>query len=187
MKKRIILFILSNLLIFPGLLLAESIKIEGCLNYYSISDSIYKDIYGSGNIMFGGSVSYEVINKLELRAEINYYQDKGEMTLTKEEITFTIIPIVFGMRYQLIKNKNFNPYFGGGLSYYTYKEDLPPRFEDVSDSTLGYHIEGGGYFNLVKGVYINLNIRYIIADAKSEEETIKLGGFRAGMGIGYNF
>jgi len=186
MNKKVLIFILSSFLIFPSILLAESIRVEGCLNYYSVSDSIYKDIYGSGNIMFGGSIGYEVINKLELRGEFNYYQDKGEMTLTKEEITFTIIPLVFGLRYQLVKNK-VNPYLGAGLSYYTYKEKLPSRFGNVSDSTLGYHFEGGAYFNLTKNIFIDLNFRYTIANAESEDETIKLGGFRAGFGIGYSF
>lgn len=160
---------------------------SGCyLNYYSVADSIYKDVYGSGNLMFGGYLSYEVIRKLELRVEANYFQDKGKMTLSQEEITFTLIPLVFGVRFRVIK-RNLCPYLGVGVGVYSYREMLPDRFEDVSDSTIGYHVEGGSYLNLTRRFYLDMNVRYILANAKPFEETIKLGGFRAGIGIGYWF
>lgn len=182
-----VILVLFFIVILSNYGLAEDFKAGGSLNYYSVTDSIYKDTYGKGNLMFGCSLSYEVIRKLELRAEANYFRDKGGMTKTKEEITFTIIPIVLGVRYKVLELNRLSPYLGAGVDFYFYKEDVPPRFEDVLDSTTGFHIEVGSYVNVIHGFYLDLNVRYIRANAKSDDETIKLGGFRAGIGMGYCF
>jgi outer membrane protein W len=57
------------------------------------------------------------MRRLELRAEANYFRDKGEMTKTKEEITFTIIPIVLGVRYKVLEFNRLSPYLGAGVDF----------------------------------------------------------------------
>jgi opacity protein-like surface antigen len=166
---------------------AEGFRIQGSLYYYSVGDSIYKDTYGKGTFMLGGSLSYKVVQKFELRAEANYFQDKGEMTFTKEDITFSVLPIVLGLRIQFMKIKKLSPYFGAGIDIYFYKENLPDRYEDVSDSTTGFHVEVGTYITVTKRFYFDVNVRFIKADAKPFDEKIKLGGIRAGIGIGLSF
>jgi len=166
---------------------AKGFKVGGSLNYYAVSDTIYKDTYGEGNLMFGGSLSYELIRRIELRVEANYFRDKGEMTTTKEEITLTLMPIVIGVRLRLINLSVFSPYLGAGVDYYAFKESLPERFEDVSESATGFHAEVGSYLNIIPGFYLDLNVRYASVNAKPFDETIKLGGLRAGVGIGFGF
>jgi hypothetical protein len=53
-------------------------------------------------------------------------------------------------------------------------------------STTGFHIEGGSYIAVGRRFHIDLNLRYVKADAKPFDETIKLGGWRAGVGVGYS-
>ena len=185
-KTAFILFVIF-LFVFTSYSFADKFKIAGTLNYYSVSDSIYKDTYGSGNLMFGAYLNYELFQFLEIMAEANYCQDKGEMTLTKEEVKFTLTPLVLAIRGKLPNMKTATPYLGVGLEYYLYKEDLPDRFEDVSESTIGFHAEAGVYLNVSKSFFLDLNFRYIKADAKPFDETIKLGGLRAGLGIGFLF
>lgn len=188
MKKIIVLF--TGLFIFMSLshpAFSQRFKAGGALNYYTVTDSIYKDIYGSGNLMFGGSLSYEVLKKLEIRAEANYFKQKGEMTISQEDITLTIMPIVLGARIRFIELNKLSFYLGAGIDFYSYKEELPDRFEDVSESTTGYHLEAGTYLNIFQRVYLDVNFRYIKADTKLFDETIKLGGIRTGIGIGLQF
>jgi len=188
MKKIMTLtFTLLLMIGFSHYALAKGIKVGCSLNYYSPQDSLYKDIYGKGNLMFNASLSYEVIRRFELRVEANYFRDKGEMTLTKEKITFNVIPIVIGARLRLIDLSVLSPYLGAGVDYYAYKESLPDRFEDVSESEIGFHAEVGSYLNIIQGFYLDVNVRYIKVDTRPFDETIKLGGFRAGVGIGFSF
>ena len=186
-KKVLFCLFVTVLFVFNSYSFADKFKLAGTLSYYSVSDPIYKDTYGSGNLMFGAYLNYELFRFLEVMAEANLCQDKGEMTLTKEEIKFTITPLVFAVRGKLPNMKIAAPFLGVGLEYFLYKEDLPDRFEDVSESTVGFHVEGGIYVKVLKSLFLDLNLRYIKADAKPFDETIKLGGLRAGLGIGFQF
>jgi opacity protein-like surface antigen len=188
MRKKVgLILIFIFFFVFTSHSFADKFKLAGILSYYSVSDSIYKDTYGSGNLMFGVYLNYELFQFLEIMAEANYYQDKGEMTLTKEEVKFTLTPLVLAIRGKLPNMKTATPYLGVGLEYYLYKEDLPDRFEDVSEATVGFHVEAGVYVNVLKSLFLDLNFRYVKADAKPFDETIKLGGLRAGLGIGFRF
>ena len=188
MKKIEIMF--TVLMILVSLIqysFAENFKLGGSFNYYAVTDSIFNEVYEEGGLMFGGSLSYEPIKRLEIRGEANYYQAKGEMTFTKEEVTFTIIPIVIGLRVWIVEIKKFKPYLGTGINFYSYKEELPERFEDISESTTGIHFETGTYLNFAKMFYLDFNMRYSFIAAESSYEDIKLGGPRAGIGIGIHF
>jgi opacity protein-like surface antigen len=184
MRKYSGLLLVLLLLVSSSHAFSGSLKIGVCLNYYSIQDPIYKKIYGSGQLMFGGSLSYEFIRKLEFRAEANYFLDKGRMTVTKEELEFRLVPIVLGVRFRVL-DRRLSPYLGLGMGSYSYKEYYPERFGNISDSTAGYHLEAGCYYNLGSRFSLDLNIRFIKADVKSLAETAKLGGLRIGIGIGY--
>lgn len=166
---------------------ALGFKFGGSVNYYSVEDSIFKETYGEGNLMYGVSLSLETMRKFELRAEANHFRKQGEMTLTKEEITFTLRPVILGLRLRFVDLGLVSLYLGGGAGYYSYTENLPDRFEDVSESTIGYHGEAGCYVNVVPKFYLDFNVRYSIANAKPFDETVKLGGIRAGIGFGFSF
>jgi opacity protein-like surface antigen len=89
------------------------------------------------------------------------------------------------MRVKLIEIKKLSPYLGAGVDFYFFKERA--RMGDTSDSTTGFHIEGGSYIALGQRFHIDLYLRYIKADAKPFDETIQLGGLRAGVGVSYSF
>ncbi|NIM89952.1 MAG: outer membrane beta-barrel protein [Candidatus Aminicenantes bacterium] len=180
----IVLMALASLSIYSfGL----GFRIGGSVNYYSVEDPIFKDTYGEGNLMYGISFSFEAIKKFELRAEANYFREQGKMTLTEEEITFTLRPVILGLRIKLVDVKMVSVYLGGGAGYYSYIENLPDRFEDIEESTIGYHAEAGVYVNVVPKFFLDFSVRYTIANAEPFDETIKLGGIRAGIGFGLSF
>jgi opacity protein-like surface antigen len=176
---------LAYLLIFTLYSSAGALRVGGSIGYYSVADSIYKDTYGSGDFIYGGSLSYDLLRSFEIRGEVGYFKDKGEMTLTQEEIKFSMIPVVIGMRVKLVKIKKLSPYLGAGVDFCSYKERS--RLGDTSESTVGFHIEGGSYIALGQRFHIDLNLRYVKADAQPFDETIKLGGWRAGVGVEYSF
>jgi opacity protein-like surface antigen len=171
----------------PSLAWAHKLKAGASLNYYMLNNSIFKETYGRGDLMFGASLGYEVIRKLELRAEISFFQPKGKMTLTKESIKLSILPVIAGVRFRFMDAGRWSPYVGGGAGSYSYKETLPERFGDVSGSTSGIHFEAGSYLRLSDLVFLDINARYILAKDKPFSETVKLGGIRFGVGAGFQF
>ena len=183
MKKSVI--IMTSLFCFSLFASAEGFRVGGSVGYYSVSDSIYRDTYGSGNLMYGVSLSRDFARILELRGELGYFKDKGVMTLTKEEIRFSLIPVVIGIRTKLIQIENLNPYLGAGIDISFFKERA--RIGNTSDSTTGYYVEGGCYVALGQRFHIDLNLRYVKADAEPYDEKLKLGGLKIGIGGGYSF
>jgi opacity protein-like surface antigen len=185
--KKSILFLLALFLVSSSSYQcwAGSFKVGASVNYYAISDSIFKELYKSGGMMFSGFLSYSY-KMFELRTEFNTFQLNGNMSLTKEEITFSMTPIVVGLRAVLF-NRTVSPYLGGGFNYCLYKEELPARFEPVSESVIGFHFEAGSYFYMTKGLHLDFNVRYTNLNAESFEGDVKIGGIRAGLGVGYRF
>lgn len=180
-----VLRILAYLLIFTLYSSAGALRVGGSIGYYSVADSIYRDTYGSGNLIYDVSLSYDLWRNFEIRGEVSYFKDRGEMTLTQEEIKFSMIPVVIGLRVKLVQIKKLSPYLGTGIDFYSFKERA--RLGDTSDSTVGFHIEGGTYIALGQKFRLDFNLRYVKADAQPFDETIKLGGWRAGVGVGYSF
>src|SRR4030066_2338975 len=86
--------------------------------YTTLFRSIYRDTYGSGNLIYDASLSYDLLRNLEIRGEVGYFRDKGETTLTREEIKFSMIPVVIGIRAKLVKIKKLSPYLGAGVDFY---------------------------------------------------------------------
>jgi opacity protein-like surface antigen len=164
---------------------AQGFRIGLSLGYQFVTDSIYKNTYGTGFLTFGGFLSYDLPKNFELRGEIDFSKDTGETTLTKEEITFSTVPVRIGIRIKLAEITRLSPYLGAGIGVVFFKEKA--RIGDTSDSTFGYHLEGGCYVALGQRFRMDLNLRYVNADAKPFEETLKLGGFKLGIGGSYSF
>ena len=169
-----------------GSVFAGGFKVCLHASYYALTDSISKEIYGGGGGLLGGSLSYDFLKKFELRAEYNYFHKTGKMTLTQEDVTLTLTPIILGMRFRILGQK-VSPYIGAGVGTLPYKEKLPERLEHVSERATSLHFEGGGYVNLKHRLFMDLNIRYAWAPTQPFNEKIQLGGVRAGIGIGYSF
>ena len=155
--------------------------------YYMPSDPAYKDLYGQGNLMFGGSFGFELIRKLEIRLEGGYFQDSGKMNLTEEDLKLSFFAGSLGARYRFVDGKALQPYVGAGVAMYSYKEDLPARLEDVSKTTVGFQGEAGIYYVLTSKILLDLNFRYVLMNTKPLNESVKLGGIRAGLGVVFQF
>ena len=157
-------------------------------HYYHIPDSHYKEVYREGNNMFAAAICAKVIKKFEGRVEVNYFQKKGRTTFKQESVTLILTPVLAGMRFRITDTRQVSPYLGAGIAYFVYKEKVPESFgDDVSDSTIGFHGEIGVYFHMGKKFLLDINFRYIKANAKPFEEKIGLGGLRAGFELEYRF
>lgn len=184
MKKSIVGFsslILVLTLIQPGF--SGPLRLGVTAGYYVPSDSAYKDLYGQGSFIFGGSIGFELIRKIEIRLEGGYFQDSGKMNLTGEDLKLSFFAGSLGARFRFVDGKALQPYVGAGIAMYSYKEDLPPRLEDVSNTAFGFQGEAGIYYALSAKVLLDLNFRYVSLDTKPFNESVKLGGLRAGLGV----
>lgn len=166
-----------------GSVTVRGFKAGAHTGFYFLSDSLLEDIYGSGSFMFAGSISLELIRNLEFRGEYNYFHDRGAMTISKEELEFTINDIVLEARYRFFSKQKLSPYLSAGVDFISFKEVYPERLGVYADKVNGTHFGTGVYLKLNKRFNLDLNVRYIDADVEPFDEVVKLGGIRAGIGM----
>lgn len=178
--------------IFSSLSWPGPVKIGALVSYYQVADPVFKDIYGRGKLQYGISLSYDlerdlhpIAKRSEMYLEADYFADQGTMSMSKEKVSLSIVSILFGARVRIIDSGRFKPYLGLGAGACFLKENVPSRLEDVSETARELHAEAGIYMAITKRILMDLNIRYALADAGPFGETVKLGGIRAGLGIGF--
>ena len=181
MKKLFV--ILTILVLTSGLVAANAIRVEAKFSLFSPSEEAYRDIYGGG-LTFGGEVNMAVWNNLEAWVGVNFFNKKGEMTYTQEEIKLNITPITVGARYAYPVNEKIAVYGGLGLAYFIYGEEIPP-LEDVSESGLGFVIKAGGFMRVKSGLFVDAFIKYSTCKVEPADYKVNIGGIEVGIGIGY--
>jgi hypothetical protein len=163
---------------------------ESYYGRYEISDRRYKEVYQQGGDIFTLEISWllkaQDQHHLGISLGIKSFTKKGQASITQEETKLRLIPIFFGCKY-LFKAGNFIPWIEIGLDWYTYKERS--SIKTTSNSTLGYHIQGGLYFQIPKIEFMVLRVYAKHTRAKTEENNIEvnLGGFEYGVGLAFNF
>ena len=163
---------------------AVKLRVGGMAAYYIPQESIYKSIYGTGNMMFGAFLDLDLTERIEVRGEFNSFRDEGAMTVNKEALTFTNQFIVAGLRIRVVNARFFSPYLGLGIGSCSYRERYPERLGDASGRADCTHAELGNYLHILKNIRFDINVRYVISKSAGD---IKLGGLRTGIGADLSF
>ncbi len=172
------------LLVFLSASAAGSVNIGFHGGFKFATDTLYKEIYGSSNPSFGVIAGIDLFWRFQLVGEYNYIRDKGEMTISGEEITLTNQSWNIGLRAWVFTFSRSTVYIGFGAAGYSYAEDLPDRFEDFKDKKTGFYIELGDYYPLIGSrVFLDLNIKYEKVDVEPFNDKIGLGGIKTMIGL----
>jgi hypothetical protein len=179
MKKLSIL--VSLILVLAGIGQAAEFAFAINARYFSPKDSYFKDIYGGG-MAFGGEFNVIIAKNIGVWINASYFSKAGQLTFTKEDTNLSIIPIGIGACYR--KMISFAELYGGlGLIYAKYKETA--QIGNVSSSGIGYLGKIGANFNLTQRLFVDLFVHYSSCKMKPADFDIDIGGFEAGIGIGY--
>ncbi|MFC2160959.1 outer membrane beta-barrel protein [Acidobacteriota bacterium] len=167
----------------------KGVKLGFYLGFFHKPDELSKELYGTGNLIYGGYFAFDFVWRFEVRVELNRFKDKGTLSVSEEEIQFSQTQYRFGTRFRVLGGvRKINPYIGTGIGPSTYKEEVPERLKDYSGTIRGsYYVETGVYSPLKSKLHLDFNIRYIKADVDPFDEVIHLGGIRFGFGIEYRF
>ncbi len=157
---------------------------------YSISDELFKEIYGGSALIYGAELNQVVLSKdnhnFALMLAFRSFSKTGALTETQEETKFSLTPFSLGLRY-LYNLKQIALFIGGGVDFMSYKEENV--IEDVSGSTTGFHAMGGFYFKFpgLDALHIMAYAKYTSATATENDIEIALGGIEAGLGLSLGF
>ena len=181
MKKLTISILI--LLILPGMIRAENFFAGLQTGYFSPSNEVFKEIYGSG-FYFSGELGIDTWKRTALFLGLRYFSKKGELSYTKEEATLKIIPIHLGVRLRLSEQK-IVPFLGASISLNFFRENVPSQ--TVLDTKLGFLVETGIFIRISKRYFIKFDFNYNHCQIKPFHTRINIGGINAGFGLKYCF
>jgi len=142
------------------------------------------DVYDLVNLTFCLDVGFRFTKSFEVFLHTDFLTAKGNLTITDEETTITIIPIEAGGRYLLGKG-SFNPYLGAGLGFYLINEENP--IGTIDESGVGFFVEAGLKYFFGKSIFIDAKLKYVLLSIRPEDISINLGGPAVLLGFGFSF
>jgi len=167
-----------------GLANARDFTVELKGHYFIPSEEAFRDVYGGG-ITFGAEASVEVWRGLAVWLGGSYFSGKGELTVTKEETELKIMAFGGGIKYIFPAGAGIDVYGAGGVNYYSYKEENV--LGEVSKGGVGAVVKAGGLVKIINGLFLDVYLNYSYCKMKPADYKINIGGFGAGVGLGYRF
>jgi opacity protein-like surface antigen len=185
MKKRMAVFVglICGLLLVSGFGYSQGVSIFGKALYFYPLDKDFQDIYGGG-LSFGGELGIPLFGGVDLWMGASVFQQKGELTFTREETILRIYPISAGLRFRLTRGA-VQPYLGAGVGYFLYSESN--AIGDVEKQAVGFVGRGGLHFYIAKGFLIDLCIEYSTCKLTPADFTVNIGGVAGGLALGFVF
>ena len=127
---------------------------------------------------FGGGASIGVLPFLGIDVDFGYYLGMKSKVVGVDKST--LIPITFGIHYNIISGGAFVPYVGGGGGFYLMKTKVPGE-EDMSVNKAGAYFGGGIAYYFTDKICLNVNPKFhIVFTEETKTMFMTIGG-----GIGY--
>ncbi len=149
------------------------------------ADSGYKDVYGSSVFVPGFQAGYLAGKNILIWIGYDYISGSGTTLALEEEAQSTQHFISLGAGYWGEFSDKLGYRVQAGVLYVSYKEEA--MGEEVSGSAIGVVLEGGLVVKFGGGFFGTLFLGYDYASDDVEGVSIKLGGFKTGLGLGICF
>lgn len=149
------------------------------------ADGGYKDVYGDSLFYPEFKLAYKVVKDFYLWVGYGLLSTSGETVELKLEAKSSQHFISFGGGYNGTLSKQLEYLVELGAFYASYKEEAMQ--EEVSDSAVGFRVDGSLIYRIGKSLFAGLSLGYLTASDDIEGVSIKLGGFKGGLLLGLKF
>jgi len=182
MKKAIVFVV--TVMILASASIAQRGTIEASFSYFfPVFEKAFQDIYGGGS-SYGGDLTLNVWNNFGIWFGASSFSGTGELTFTQEETQLSLISLVLGGNYTFFTTP-VNFYAGLGARFVLYKESNV--LGEVNDSGFGVEAKVGLYKKFLAGLFVDLFVGISTCRMQPADFKINVGGFKSGIGIGYEF
>lgn len=184
MTKKHISSVILAVLLAAGLSAQERFSLQAVVSGVSPADSTYKDMYGGTQFSPEFRGRLHIWKGLSVWAGYGFYSASGTTPSLEWEASSRQSFFSGGLAYFGNFSGRLGWFAGAGFSRASYKEEALD--ESVDGSAWGYHIEGGLIFSLSKRVFTSASVGYVRASDEVEGISVKLGGLKFGLGIGFH-
>lgn len=160
------------------------------LGSYRFHGDRIKKIYGNSSVSkgleFNPLFSLHTSHYLTFSLEVKNLSQKGASTLSRKTTQLTLFPVTLAGKY-LIRIHDWIPYVGAGWDYYHYEE--ASEIHNTSGSTIGYHVQGGAYYQIpsLPSLFMKIFVKFTKATTQENSLEVDLGGLEAGLGLIWGF
>ena len=149
---------------------------------FAPSAEIFKTVYGSGPV-FSGEFRLHVKDGLYFSLEAGQFKKTGELTLTRDPTTMTIL-FVDAMAVYHVLSGPIMPYVGAGATASRFKEKN--IIGEVGQWNLGVAACGGVTARL-RSIALDARLKFSSVKVKPLEDAVNLGGLTLSVAVGYAF
>lgn len=155
-------------------------KVGPYAGYFQPKSVPLKEIYGKGDVLYGGRLGVHVWQGLYFWLSASQYKVISKTTFTEDKTTLTLLPVHAFVRYSFALGF-FNPYLGAGFNYLSFKEESV--IGNVKGSSSNLSLEAGFELKVNRHFSLDFGARFDQIKIKPEniDEEIDLGGLQAGI------
>ena len=181
--KKLISISLMILFLWISVYADEKFMVTAAGSFLMPSDKNYKEIYGKGKFYPEIKAGYKIYRDFYIWAGYGFFSARGTTIPTlNEEAESSQNFLSLGAGYSKKITNRLEYKLELGAFSVSYKEEAME--EKVTGSALGFRLEGGIVFDLIKTFFAEMTIGYLKASDTVEGISIKLGGFKIGIGFG---
>ena len=164
------------------------LKLSLGLAYHTVSDDVFKDVYGSS--LMGGyfEVGFSFTSNIEVFLAAALLSKKGTFTDFPDEVTLTMFPAYLGGKFKLNMPSKIKPYIGAAVAIYNIKEKTAAEETPYQKGT-GFSLLGGASMNFSSKLALFLDLKYDIVKIAIENapEDLSLSGLKLTLGLRFKF
>jgi len=182
-KKNITILTILLILAFTGFSNADNyfkIGLEG--GYSAPTDETFKEIYGSGEVVFGINAALNLSSQIEAVVAVDFYNADGETILSVEPASIKNTYLRFGGFYHFGKG-GIDPKVGAGMEICFVTENSV--FGKFSDSGIGWFISAGVDFPFGSKFIGSVEFLYSDITIEGDLGDQSVGGIKALAAIKY--
>jgi hypothetical protein len=148
-------------------------------------DSGYKDVYGKSLFLPELKAGYALFDNFFVWAGYGFLYKKGETPVLKLEAKSSQHFVSLGAGYCGVLSDKLGFEADLGLLMVSYREEAMGT--SASGTAFGFRADAGLTYALFGPVFAVAELGYLYSSDKIEGETVKPGGFKAGLGLGVKF
>jgi len=183
--KKILIFLFAMGLVGGGLQAGEKFSATIYGSLLVPGDAGYKDVYGKSMFYPEIKAGYALSEKIFIWAGYGFLCRKGETPVLKLEAKSSQHFFSLGAGYCGILSEKLGFEADLGLVMVSYKEEAMQT--SASGTAFGFRADAGLTYALFGPVFAVAELGYLYSSDKVEGETVKPGGFKAGLGLGVKF
>jgi hypothetical protein len=159
--------------------------VTASVNYMATADDHFKEFYGGGHLFTELKAGVNVARQLYLWAGFGFLSASGTTPVLQLDAKASQRFLSAGLGYRFKLSPKFRYKAEAGIFLVNYKEEA--MGDEISDSAVGFRLDNALVYQLSPLFSIEFSLGFLTASDSIEDEPVRLGGFKTGIGVGVTF